>query len=69
MLRLCIEPGTSELRLKVMTKAMPGLAVSSNPNLPAVEGKIHSADDYPCNREDGCRDVRLNLPALKGGDS
>jgi hypothetical protein len=45
---------------EVMTKAMPGLAVSSDPNLPAIEGKIQSADHYPCNREDGCRDVRIN---------
>jgi hypothetical protein len=42
-----------------MTKALPGLAVSSDPNLPAIEGKIQSADDYACNREDGCRDVRI----------
>ena len=43
-----------------MTKAMPGLAVSSDPNSPAIEGKIQSADDYPCNRKDGCRDVRID---------
>jgi hypothetical protein len=42
-----------------MTKAMPGLALSSNPSLPAIEGKIQSADDSACNREDGCRDVRI----------
>jgi hypothetical protein len=45
---------------EVMTKATPVLAVSSDPNLPAIEGKIQSADDYPCHREDGCRDVRIN---------
>ena len=27
-----------------MTKAMPGLAVSSDPNLPAIEGKIQRRD-------------------------
>jgi len=43
-----------------MTKAMPGLAVSSDPNLSAIEVKIQGADDYPCDREDGCRDVRIN---------
>ena len=43
-----------------MTKAMPGLAVSSDPNFPAIEGKIQSADDHPCNREDGCRDIRID---------
>ena len=45
---------------EVTTKALPGLAVSSDPNLPAVESKIQSADDHPCNREDGCRDVRID---------
>lgn len=43
-----------------MTKAMPGLVVSSDPNLPAIEGEIQSADDYPYNREDDCGDVRIN---------
>jgi len=39
---------------EVTTNALPGLAVSSDPNLPGVEGKIQSADDHPCNHEDGC---------------
>ncbi len=44
----------------MMTKAMPGLAVSSDPDLPAIEGKIQSADDHACNRQDCWRDVRID---------
>src|SRR5258708_38898641 len=44
---------------EVTTKAMPGLAVSSDPDSPAVDSKIQSADAHPCNREDGCRDIRI----------
>ena len=35
-----------EKRCELTTMAMPGLAVSSDPNLPAVEGKIQSANDH-----------------------
>ena len=34
--------------------------MSGDPDSPAVEGKIQSADDPPCNREDGRRDVRTD---------
>ena len=41
-------------------KGAARLAASSYPNLPAIEGKIQNADDHPCNREDGCRDIRID---------
>jgi len=44
----------------VTTGLMPALAVMSDPKLPAVKGKIQSADDHPCKREDGCRNVWID---------
>jgi hypothetical protein len=34
--------------------------VSSDIDSPAIEGKFRSADDHTCNREDGCRDIRID---------
>ena len=35
---------------EVMSEACPELSEPSNPDLPAIERKIQSADDDPCNR-------------------
>jgi hypothetical protein len=33
---------------------------SSDPDLPAIERKIQKADDHPCNRQNGCGDIRID---------
>jgi hypothetical protein len=35
---------------EVMSEACPELSEPSDPDLPAIERKIQSADDDPCNR-------------------
>ena len=39
---------------------MSELSEPSDPDLPAIERKIQSAYDHPCNRQNGCRDVRID---------
>ncbi len=39
---------------------MSRLSEPSDPDLPTIEGKVQSADDYACNRQNSCRDVRID---------
>lgn len=39
---------------------MSRLSEPSNPDLPTIERKVQNADDYACNRQNGCRDVRID---------
>jgi hypothetical protein len=34
--------------------------VAGDPHLPCIEQEIQNADDYACNRQNGCRDVGID---------
>ena len=36
------------------------LAVAGDPHLPSIERKIQNADEYACNRQNGCGDVGID---------
>ena len=40
--------------------AMSRLSEPSDPDLPAIERKIQNADDDSCNRQNSCRNIRID---------
>lgn len=38
----------------------PELTSASHPHQPSVQRKIQDADEYACNRQNGCGDIRVN---------
>lgn len=41
---------------------MSGLSEPSDPHLPDIKPKVQSAGDHPYNRQDVCRNVRIDQP-------